>query len=140
MGGHSILLGIFPAQGSNLGLAHCKQIHYNLSHQGSLICAELFHCHSFSNFSSHRKYTRTRWNTDSNKLFSWGTNHQKIQTRHHGPSGKNRFNVDCFHFGLHMLISLFVHFLWFAANFLSYFTKALIKLLIKHLFWVNWKI
>ena len=28
-------LGIFPTQGSNLGLPHCGQILYGLSHQGS---------------------------------------------------------------------------------------------------------
>ena len=27
--------GIFPTQGSNLGLLHCRQILYHLSHQGS---------------------------------------------------------------------------------------------------------
>ena len=28
--------GIFPTQGLNLGLLHCRQILYHLSHQGSL--------------------------------------------------------------------------------------------------------
>ena len=32
---HSVLQGIFPTQGSNLGLLHCRQILYRLSHQGS---------------------------------------------------------------------------------------------------------
>ena len=36
MGSHSFLQGIFLTQGSNLGLPHCKQILYCLSHQGSL--------------------------------------------------------------------------------------------------------
>ena len=27
--------GVFPTQGSNLGLLHCRQIIYQLSHQGS---------------------------------------------------------------------------------------------------------
>ena len=31
----SLLQGIFPTQGSNSGLPHCKQILYQLSHQGS---------------------------------------------------------------------------------------------------------
>ena len=31
----SLLQGIFPTQGSNLGLPHCGQILYQLSHQGS---------------------------------------------------------------------------------------------------------
>ena len=35
MGCHSLLQGIFPIQGSNLGLLHCRQILYYLSHQGS---------------------------------------------------------------------------------------------------------
>ena len=32
---HSLLQGIFPTQGSNLGLSHCRQILYQLSLQGS---------------------------------------------------------------------------------------------------------
>ena len=35
-GCHSLFQGIFPTQGSNLGLLHCRQILYHLSHQGSL--------------------------------------------------------------------------------------------------------
>ena len=35
VGGHALFQGIFPTQGSNLGLQHCKQILYHLSHQGS---------------------------------------------------------------------------------------------------------
>ena len=31
----SLLQGIFPTQGSNLGLPHCRQILYQLSHKGS---------------------------------------------------------------------------------------------------------
>ena len=34
-GCHSLLQGIFPTQGSNLGLLHCRQILYCLRHQGS---------------------------------------------------------------------------------------------------------
>ena len=33
MGSHSLLQGIFPTQGSNLGLPHCRQGLYHLSHQ-----------------------------------------------------------------------------------------------------------
>ena len=32
---HFLLQGIFPSQGSNLGLLHCRQIIYQLSYQGS---------------------------------------------------------------------------------------------------------
>ena len=35
MGCHSLLQGFFLTPGSNLGLLHCKQILYCLSHQGS---------------------------------------------------------------------------------------------------------
>ena len=36
-GSHSILQGIFPTQGSNPGLTHCRWIPYQLSHEGSLL-------------------------------------------------------------------------------------------------------
>ena len=36
VGCHALFQGIFPTQGSNLGLLHCRQILYRLSHQGSL--------------------------------------------------------------------------------------------------------
>ena len=35
VGSLSLLQGIFPAQGSNPGLLHCRQILYRLSQQGS---------------------------------------------------------------------------------------------------------
>ena len=35
VGCHALLQGIFPTQGSNLGLLFCKQILYHLSHQGN---------------------------------------------------------------------------------------------------------
>ena len=35
VGCHALLQGIFPTQGLNPGLLHCKQILYCLSHQGS---------------------------------------------------------------------------------------------------------
>ena len=36
MGSLSLLQGIFPTQGSNPGLPHCRQSLYHLSHKGSL--------------------------------------------------------------------------------------------------------
>ena len=36
VGRHYLLQGIFPTQGLNLGLLHCRPILYRLSHQGSL--------------------------------------------------------------------------------------------------------
>ena len=35
VGSCSLLQGIFPTQGSNSGLPHCRQILYQLSHKGS---------------------------------------------------------------------------------------------------------
>ena len=35
MGCHCLLQGIFPTQGSNLGVPHCRQTLYHLSYQGS---------------------------------------------------------------------------------------------------------
>ena len=35
VGSRSLLQGIFPTQGWNSGLPHCRQILYHLSHQGS---------------------------------------------------------------------------------------------------------
>ena len=37
---HALLQGIFPTQGSNPVLPHCRQTLYHLSHQGSLIKQE----------------------------------------------------------------------------------------------------
>jgi len=35
VGSLSLLQGVFPTQGSNPGLPHCRQILYQLSHKGS---------------------------------------------------------------------------------------------------------
>ena len=48
---HALLQGIFPTQGSNLGLPHCRQILYHLSHQGSPRILEWV-AYSFSRGSS----------------------------------------------------------------------------------------
>ena len=36
VGCHFLLQGIFPTQGSQMGLLHYRQIHYQLSYKGSL--------------------------------------------------------------------------------------------------------
>ena len=48
VGCHFLLQGIFPTQGSNPGLLHCRQTLYHLSHQGSQI---------FIKFSDNAKVT-----------------------------------------------------------------------------------
>ena len=40
VGCHALLQGIFPIQGLNPGLPHCRQILYHLCHQGSPIILE----------------------------------------------------------------------------------------------------
>ena len=45
---HSLLQGIFSTQGSNLGLLHCRQILYHLSHQGNPI-----HTHTHTHTHTH---------------------------------------------------------------------------------------
>ena len=42
VGSLSLLQGIFPTQGWNPGLLHCRQILYQLSYQGRLI-ASVYH-------------------------------------------------------------------------------------------------
>jgi len=41
VGSLSLLQGIFPTQGSNPGLPHCRQILYQLSHKGSPLYIEV---------------------------------------------------------------------------------------------------
>ena len=43
VGCHFLLQGIFPTQGSNPGLPHCRQTLYCLSHQESHLKAEIIH-------------------------------------------------------------------------------------------------
>ena len=48
-----LLQGIFPTQGSNPGLLHCRQILYHLNHQGSLGApANKFACFLFFSYCS----------------------------------------------------------------------------------------
>ena len=55
---HSILQGIFPTQGSNPGLRHCRRIRYQLSHKGNLRILEWV-AYPFSSRSSRpRNLTR----------------------------------------------------------------------------------
>ena len=50
---HSLLQGIFPTQGSNLGIQHCTQMIYQLSYEGSpflLVVVSIFALFIFSLF------------------------------------------------------------------------------------------
>ena len=55
MGCHALLQGIFPIQGLNPGLWHCRWILYHLTHQGSLRILECI-AHPFSRGSSQPRY------------------------------------------------------------------------------------
>ena len=46
VGCHALLQGIFPTQGLNPGLPHCKRILYHLSHQGSHLLIKLCNLNS----------------------------------------------------------------------------------------------
>ena len=65
---HSLLQGIFPAQGSNPGLPHCRQILYQLSRKGSLRSLEWLP-YPFSSRSS-RPRSRTGISSTAGRLFS----------------------------------------------------------------------
>ena len=57
VGSFSLLQGIFPTQGSNPGLPHCRQVLYQLSHRGSPRILECV-AYPFSRGSSrHRNQT-----------------------------------------------------------------------------------
>ena len=55
VGSLSLLQGIFPTQGLNPGLLHCRQIFYQLSHKGSPWILE-WGAHPFSRGSSQPRY------------------------------------------------------------------------------------
>ena len=57
MGSHSILQGIFLTQGLNPGLLHCRQILYQLSHQGSPRILAWVAYHFSSRYSWPRNWT-----------------------------------------------------------------------------------
>ena len=63
----SLLQGIFPTQGLNPGLPHCRQILYHLSHQGSPRILEWV-AYPFSSGSSQTR-NRTRVSCIAGKFF-----------------------------------------------------------------------
>ena len=72
VGSLSLLQGIFPTQGLNPGLPHCRQILYQLSHKGSPIIQEWV-AYPFSRRSSqHRDWTQVSY--IAGRFFtSWAT-------------------------------------------------------------------
>ena len=74
MGSHSFLQGIFPTQGSNLGLLDCRQILYHLNHQETHISTpkrdlrERQNKHKDFQFLKKKKKTSWGWGADGNML------------------------------------------------------------------------
>ena len=72
VGCHATLQGIFPTQGLNPGLPHCRQILYHLSHQGSpkvpLGCKIKRHL-SFSELTQRHRVSQWHpWKTESHSV------------------------------------------------------------------------
>ena len=79
VGYHALLQGIFPTQGSNPGLMHCRWILYHLSHQGSKRTLEwvAYPCSRGSSWP--RNWTRVSCIT-SGVFTSWATREAHIYT------------------------------------------------------------
>ena len=78
MGCHALLQGIFPAQGSNPDLPHCRWILYHLNHQGSSRILEWV-AYPFSRVRS-RSWIRVSLIANSSGLFArWATTEASYQ-------------------------------------------------------------
>ena len=87
----SLLQGIFPIQGSNPGLLHCRQILYQLSHKGSPRILEWI-AYAFSSGSSWPR-NRTRVSFIAGRFFTnWAIRDKTLNFPTHGNSfeGINR--------------------------------------------------
>ena len=69
VGSLSLLQGVFPTQGSNPGLPHCRQILYQLSHKGSPRILGWIVTYSFSRVSSWPR-NRTRVSCIAGRFFT----------------------------------------------------------------------
>ena len=77
VGGHALLQGIFPTQGLNSGLPHCRQILYHLSHPGSPRMLEWVAC-PFS-----RGTSQTRVSCIAGRFFTgWATREAQADLYH----------------------------------------------------------
>ena len=71
VGSLSLLQGIFPTQGSNPGLPHCRQILYQLSYEGSpLTCINTFKL-SNSYYEMLFLFPFYRWGNSTERLSYW---------------------------------------------------------------------
>ena len=76
VGSGSLLQGIFPIQGSNPGFLRCRQIHYQLNHQGSPGILEWV-AYPFSSRSSWPRNGTGVSCTAGRFFISWGTSEVK---------------------------------------------------------------
>ena len=77
----SVLQGIFPTQGSSLSLPHCRQILYQLSHQGSPSILEWVACPFSSGSFRPRNWTGVSC-TAGGFFTSWATREAHIIDEH----------------------------------------------------------
>ena len=90
VGSRSLLQGIFPTQGSNPGLLHCRWILYQLNHKGSSRILEWV-AYPFSSGSSWPR-NRTRISCISGRFFTnWAISLLTVLFKHHF-SQKPSFN------------------------------------------------
>ena len=81
VGSLSLLQGIFPTQGLSLGLPHCRQILYQLSHKGSPTTLEWAACPFSKGSSQPRNWTRV--SCIAGRFFTnWAT--REAQSSPHG--------------------------------------------------------
>ena len=81
VGSLSLLQGIFPTQGSNPGLLHCRWILYQLSHKGSPRIPEWVAYPFFSGSSQPRDQTQVSCISDG-FFTNWATTYIKFINKH----------------------------------------------------------
>ena len=88
VGSRCLLQGIFPTQGSNAGLPHCRQILYQLSHQGNPRIVEWV-AYPFSSRSS-RPRNRTGVSCIAGWFLTvWATREARLRWRNVGKKKKS---------------------------------------------------
>ena len=91
VGSCSLLQGIFPTQGLNPGLLHCRQILYHLSHQGSPRILEWAACPCSRGSSRPRNWTGVSC-TAGGLFTNWAMReaHTPTQNKKYQKSAKNK--------------------------------------------------
>ena len=87
VGSLSLLQGIFPTQGSNPGLLHCRQILHQLSYQGSLLQLVLW-CQSIHSLTHSFTHSLTHSCIHSLFLTAW---HWALSSENRGNQAEPAF-------------------------------------------------